>query len=115
MGAPAASIPADFLEHSRILFDLMTLAFQTDMTRVMTALLAIEQSPRSYAEIGIPEAHHGLTHHQGDTKNGALWRRSIATMPGSLVSCWTGEVEGDARRRWHATGSLHDRLWQWAQ
>lgn len=66
MGAPPASIPADFSEHSRIMFDLMTLAFQTDMTRVITVLLAIEQSPRSYAEIGIPEAHHGLTHHQGD-------------------------------------------------
>ena len=66
MSAPAASIPAEFSEHSRIIFDLMTMAFQTDMTRVITVLLAIEQSPRSYAEIGIPEAHHGLTHHQGD-------------------------------------------------
>lgn len=66
MNAPPASIPAEFSEHSRIIFDLMTLAFQSDMTRVITGLLAIEQSPRSYAEIGIPEAHHGLTHHQGD-------------------------------------------------
>jgi hypothetical protein len=66
MSAPSASVPADFSEHSRIMFDLMTLAFQTDMTRVITGLLSIEQSPRSYAEIGIPEAHHGLTHHQGD-------------------------------------------------
>jgi hypothetical protein len=44
----------------------MTLAFQTDSTRVATLLLALEQSPRAYPEIGIPEAHHGLTHHQGD-------------------------------------------------
>jgi hypothetical protein len=64
--APPAGIPADFSEHSRIMFDLMTLAFQTDSTRVATVLLALEQSPRAYPEIGIPEAHHGLTHHQGD-------------------------------------------------
>ena len=44
----------------------MALAFQTDMTRVITVLLAIEQSPRNYPEIGITEGHHGLTHHQGD-------------------------------------------------
>ncbi len=48
------------------MFDLATLAFQTDTTRVITLLLGVEQSPRSYAEIGVTEAHHGLTHHQGD-------------------------------------------------
>jgi hypothetical protein len=66
---PAAGVPAEFAEHARIMFDLMTLAFQTDSTRVVTVLLGIEQSPRSYgAEIGISEAHHGLTHHQGDAE-----------------------------------------------
>ena len=65
--APSPGVPADFAEHARIMFDLMALAFQTDSTRVITVLLGIEQSPRSYgAEIGISEAHHGLTHHQGD-------------------------------------------------
>jgi len=48
------------------MFDLLTMAFQTDSTRVTTVLLALEQSPRAYPEIGTPEAHHGLTHHQGD-------------------------------------------------
>jgi hypothetical protein len=66
MAAPEASIPTEFSEHARIMMDLMTLAFQTDSTRVATLLLALEQSPRAYPEIGIPEAHHGLTHHQGD-------------------------------------------------
>jgi hypothetical protein len=65
--APSRSIPTDFGEHAHIMFDLLTLAFQTDSTRVSTVLLGIEQSPRSYgAEIGISEAHHGLTHHSGD-------------------------------------------------
>ena len=66
MASPQAGIPAEFSEHARIMFDLLTLAFQTDSTRVATVLLALEQSPRAYPEIGIPEAHHGLTHHQGD-------------------------------------------------
>jgi len=66
IAAPSPGIPAEFSEHARIMFDLMTLAFQTDSTRVATVLLALEQSPRAYPEIGIPEAHHGLTHHQGD-------------------------------------------------
>lgn len=64
--APDPGIPTDFGEHARIMMDLMMLAFQTDSTRVVTLLLALEQSPRAYPEIGIPEAHHGLTHHQGD-------------------------------------------------
>jgi hypothetical protein len=66
MVAPDPSVPTDLAEHARIMIDLMTLAFQTDATRVATLLLALEQSPRAYPEIGIPEAHHGLTHHQGD-------------------------------------------------
>jgi hypothetical protein len=64
--APSASIPTDFAEHSKLMMDLLALAFQTDMTRVITVLMGIEQSPRNYPEIGITEGHHGLTHHQGD-------------------------------------------------
>jgi Protein of unknown function (DUF1552) len=64
--APSASIPTEFHEHSMIMMDLLTLAFQTDMTRIITVLMGIEQSPRNYPEIGITEGHHGLTHHQGD-------------------------------------------------
>lgn len=64
--APSGSVPTSLEEHAHIMIDLLTLAFQTDSTRVATILLALEQSPRAYPEIGIPEAHHGLTHHQGD-------------------------------------------------
>jgi hypothetical protein len=60
------SIPADFSEHARLMFDLAALAFQTDSTRVVTIMLALEQSNRPYREIGVTEAHHGLTHHRGD-------------------------------------------------
>ncbi len=64
--APASSVPTDFTEHSRLMLDLLALAFQTDQTRIITVLMGIEQSPRNYPEIGITEGHHGLTHHQGN-------------------------------------------------
>jgi hypothetical protein len=63
---PPVSVPENYTEHTRLMFDLMTLAFQTDSTRVITFLMALEQSNRAYREIGIPDSHHGLTHHGGD-------------------------------------------------
>ena len=64
--APPSSVPEHYTEHARLMFDLMIAAFQTDSTRIITFLMAIEQSNRNYREIGIPESHHGLTHHGGD-------------------------------------------------
>ncbi len=60
-------IPIDFAEHLRLMFDLQTVAFQTDLTRIITLMVGREGSNRTYREIGVPGAHHGLTHHQGDT------------------------------------------------
>jgi hypothetical protein len=48
------------------MFDMMTLAFQTDSTRVATMLLAGEGSNRTFTEIGLSEGHHNLTHHRND-------------------------------------------------
>jgi hypothetical protein len=59
-------VPENYSEHARLMFDLITAAFQTDSTRVVTFLMAIEQSNRAYREIGISDSHHGLTHHGGD-------------------------------------------------
>ena len=59
-----SGIPASYEEHVQIMFDMMLLAFQTDSTRVATMLLAHDGSNRSFAEIGIPEGHHDLSHHQ---------------------------------------------------
>ena len=59
-------VPETFKEHFRLMADLQILAIQQDVTRVSTFLLGVEQSRRTYAEIGIPEEHHGLTHHAGD-------------------------------------------------
>ena len=56
-------IPASFEEHAKLQFDLAALAFQTDLTRVATVMIARELSNRSYPEIGVPDSHHPLSHH----------------------------------------------------
>jgi hypothetical protein len=59
-------LPPSYAEHIQLMFDMLVLAFQTDSTRVATMLLAHDGSNRSFAEIGIPEGHHDLSHHFGD-------------------------------------------------
>jgi hypothetical protein len=56
-------IPESFEEHVGLLFDLMVLAYQTDMTRVMTFMMAREISNRSYTHIGAPDPFHNSSHH----------------------------------------------------
>lgn len=59
-------IPVEFSDHAQLMFSLMALAFQTDITRISTFMLAREGSNRPYREIGVPEGHHGLSHHRND-------------------------------------------------
>ena len=61
-----SGIPRTFKEHARLMFDLLVLAFQTDMTRVSTFMLGREVSGRAYPEIGVPDSHHPASHHQND-------------------------------------------------
>lgn len=61
-----AGVPVDFGEHTHLMFDLMTLAFQNDLTRISTFMFGREGSTRTYREIDIPDAHHPLTHHRGN-------------------------------------------------
>jgi hypothetical protein len=63
---PPTGIPAEFSEHLKLMFDLNVMAFQTDMTRMITLMTGPEQSNRTYPEIGIPDVHHSLSHHQGN-------------------------------------------------
>ncbi|MFN7934520.1 MAG: DUF1552 domain-containing protein [Bryobacteraceae bacterium] len=58
--------PFDYAEHARLMYDLMTVAFQTDSTRIITFMMGREGSSRAYREIGISDAHHPLTHHRGN-------------------------------------------------
>src|SRR5262249_55654009 len=58
--------PADYAEHSRLMYHLMALALQADLTRVITLMVGRESSIRAYDQIGIPESHHQLSHHRND-------------------------------------------------
>jgi hypothetical protein len=55
--------PPVFEDHLALMLDLQALAFQSDLTRVISFMLSKEQSARPYPQIGVPEAHHPLSHH----------------------------------------------------
>ncbi len=65
MERPAAA-PEDFSQHARLMMDLMTIAWQTNMTRVVSFMIAREGSNRSYRSIGVTDGHHSVTHHMHD-------------------------------------------------
>ncbi len=56
--------PPVFEDHLALMLDLQLLAYQSDLTRVISFMLGKEQSARPYPQIGVPEAHHPLSHHQ---------------------------------------------------
>jgi hypothetical protein len=58
--------PADYAEHTRLIYRLQALALQADLTRVTTTMVGRESSIRAYDQIGIPESHHQLSHHRND-------------------------------------------------
>ena len=59
-------VPAAYADHARLMFDLQVLAWQGDVTRVITFQLARETSNRTYPEIGVSDPHHPLSHHGND-------------------------------------------------
>lgn len=66
--ASPAGVPKEVKDHIRLMADLMVLAFQTDLTRVVTFPIANDGSNRSYPFIGVPEGHHDCSHHGRDPK-----------------------------------------------
>ena len=60
-----SGIPFQFVDYVKLMYDLQTIAFQSDLTRVSTMMLGREGSVRTYPEIGVPDPHHPLTHHRG--------------------------------------------------
>ncbi len=59
-------VPSDYEEHAKLMMDLLTLAYQTDLTRISSFMLAREVSGRAYPEIGVSDSHHPLSHHQDE-------------------------------------------------
>jgi len=61
-------IPGSFEEHAKLMFDLQLMAFRSDITRVFSMIIARDLSSRSYPNIGVPGAHHGISHHREDAQ-----------------------------------------------
>jgi hypothetical protein len=88
-------IPPTFTEHVKLMFDLQTLAYQTDLTRVSTFMVGHEMSSQSYPEIGFADPYHAVTHHQGDpakiekcVKVNTFHKR-CNRLPMATDRCWT--------------------------
>jgi hypothetical protein len=59
-----AGIPANWEDHVNLMLDLQVLAYQCDLTRVITLMMGHEHSGMTYPQIGVPDAHHPISHHQ---------------------------------------------------
>ena len=73
-GRPARE-PPTFREHAELMFDLQALAFQADITRVTSFMMARENVNRSYNEISLPEAHHSMSHHGNNPDKLAVYAK----------------------------------------
>jgi hypothetical protein len=83
------SVPETFEEHSKLMIDLQVMAFQTDMTRVITFMLGRAGSNRPYPAVGVSDGHHSITHHQNDpVKVG-----NVAKIDGYLVKTFAYYLE----------------------
>ena len=98
-------IPATFAEHVELMFDLQLLAHQTDLTRVSTFMLGREVSSRTYTEIGIPDAHHPLSHHEYDPERIAMMAK-INTYHASLFANYLAKLRATP----DGDGSLLDSM-----
>ena len=101
-----AGIPATFDEHVKLMFDLQVLAYQCDLTRVITFMLGREFSGMTYPQIGVPDAHHPISHHQHEPEKIAKVAK-INAYHVQLFAYLLEEAPVDARRRRLAARS-HD-------
>jgi Protein of unknown function (DUF1552) len=113
-------IPATFDEHAKLMFDLQVLAYQADITRVVSFQLAREQSQRTYPGIGVPDPHHSVSHHR-DQPDLMAKKAKIDTyhvqMLGYLLAKLQATPDGDGTLLDHVVvlyggglgnGNLHD-------
>ena len=96
--ASPIGVPEVFSDYFKLMADLMVLAWQTDMTRVITFQMGHEMSGRAYPELGFGDAHHPCTHHQGDkekqektTKINILHTKMLAYYLGRLRDTSDGD------------------------
>ena len=97
--------PADFADHTGLMYDLQLLAHQTDRTRVTTFMSGHELSGRTYPQIEVPDAHHPLSHHRGVGES----LRKLTKINRYHVSLFAGFVE-KLRSTPDGDGSLLDHM-----
>jgi Protein of unknown function (DUF1552) len=85
-------VPETFREYAELMFDLQVLAFQADITRVSSFMLARENVNRSYGEIGLPEAHHAMSHHSNDPEKMAAFSK-LNTYHVDTVAYFLGKLK----------------------
>jgi len=101
-----SGIPADWEEHINLMFDLIVLAFQCDLTRVITFMAGREQSGMTYPQIGVPDAHHPISHHQQEPEKVAKVAKINAyhvKMFSNLLTKLRGTTDGDGTLLDHMT------------
>jgi hypothetical protein len=64
-----SGVPFDYQEHIKIMYDLLALAYQANITRVATFMVSREVSNRTYPQVGVPDGHHAISHHQNRAEN----------------------------------------------
>ena len=98
-------VPASFEEYAKLMYDLQVVAFQADLTRVITFIVAPEISARSYPEIGVAGPHHAISHHQRKAENLAQLTK-INTYHSELFSYFLERLRSTP----DGDGSLLDQL-----
>lgn len=101
-----AGIPATYDEHVKLMCDLQALAYQCDLTRVITLMLGREFSGVTYPQISVPDAHHPITHHAGEAEKIAKVEKINAyhvTQFAYLLNKMRSTADGDGTLLDHAT------------
>jgi hypothetical protein len=101
-----AGIPATYDEHVKLMCDLQVLAYQSDLTRVITLMLGREFSGVTYPQVGVPDAHHPITHHAGQPEKIAKVEKINAyhvTQFAYLLDKMRSTPDGDGTLLDHAT------------
>ena len=104
-------IPDNHEEHTKLMFDLMALSYQADITRISSFMMAREVSYRTFPMIGVPEPFHPTSHHQNDPDRLEKLTK-INTYHVGLMAYFLEKLQGDAGWRRQSAGSFADPLWQ---
>jgi hypothetical protein len=87
-----AGIPESYEVHAKLVFDLMFLAYQTDMTRVVMFMMGHEGTNRGYTELGVMDGHHSLSHHKGSTVSIEVLKK-IDLFQSELLAYFLGKMQ----------------------